>query len=71
MRVVAATNRSLQEEVKKGHFREDLFYRLNVMAVPLPPLRERKADIPPLIDHYIDIFNLEFRKKIRGVAPAR
>lgn len=69
VRVVAATNRSLQEEVKKGHFREDLFYRLNVMSVPLPPLRERKGDIPPLINHYIETFNTEFRKKIRGVAP--
>src|SRR5829696_9043626 len=70
VRVVAATNRSLQEEVKKGHFREDLFYRLNVMSVALPPLRERKGDIAPLIDHYIDAFNTEFRKKIRGVSPS-
>jgi two-component system response regulator AtoC len=70
VRVVAATNRSLQEEVKKGHFREDLFYRLNVMSVPLPPLRERKGDITPLITHYIDTFNVEFRKKIRSVSPA-
>jgi DNA-binding NtrC family response regulator len=70
VRVVAATNRSLQEEVRKGQFREDLFYRLNVMSVPLPPLRERKSDIAPLISHYIDAFNSEFRKKIRGVAPA-
>jgi two-component system, NtrC family, response regulator AtoC len=70
VRVVAATNRSLQEEVKKGHFREDLFYRLNVMSVPLPPLREHKGDITSLINHYIDTFNTEFRKKIRGVSPA-
>jgi DNA-binding NtrC family response regulator len=69
VRVVAATNRSLQEEVKKGHFREDLFYRLNVMSVPLPPLRDRKGDVAPLINHYIDAFNTEFRKKVRGVSP--
>ena len=70
VRVVAATNRSLREEVKQGRFREDLFYRLNVMAVTLPPLRDRRQDITLLINHYIDSFNLEFRKKIRGVTPA-
>jgi len=68
VRVIAATNRSLQEEVKKGHFREDLFYRLNVMAVPLPPLRDRRDDVPRLLHHYIDSFNLEFRKKIQGIS---
>jgi transcriptional regulator with PAS, ATPase and Fis domain len=69
VRVIAASNRSLEEEVKKGHFREDLYYRLNVMAIPLPPLRDRRDDIPLLINHYIDAFNTEFRKKIRGVSP--
>jgi two-component system response regulator AtoC len=69
VRVIAATNRSLHEEVKKGRFREDLFYRLNVMAVPLPPLRERRDDVALLLKHYIGAFNTEFRKKIRGVTP--
>lgn len=69
VRVIAATNQSLHEAVKKGNFREDLFYRLNVMAVPLPPLRDRRDDVPLLLKHYIDSFNTEFRKKVRGVTP--
>ena len=54
VRVLAATNRSLREEVLAGRFREDLFYRLNVIAVHMPPLRERKEDIPALVNHFLD-----------------
>jgi len=69
VRVIAATNRDLEEAVKKGGFREDLYYRLNVMQIVLPPLRDRLADVPLLIDFYIDTFNREFRKSIRGASP--
>jgi len=69
VRVVAATNRNLQDEVKQGRFRDDLFYRLNVLPILLPPLRERADDISRLVAFYVDVYNTEFKKKIRGVTP--
>ena len=66
VRIVAATNRNLEEEVKNGKFREDLFYRLNVVRIPMPPLRERKDDIPLLLHNFLREFNIENEKNIQG-----
>jgi DNA-binding NtrC family response regulator len=69
VRVIAATNRYLEEAVRDGSLRQDLFYRLNVVRVHLPPLRERKADIPALVTHFIREFNQRFRREIIGLTP--
>jgi PAS domain S-box-containing protein len=68
LRVIAATNRDLPELVKTGEFREDLFYRLNILEIKLPPLRDRRSDIPLLIDHFIGIFNQRYDRAVTGIA---
>jgi DNA-binding NtrC family response regulator len=67
VRIVAATSRNLEEEIKKGNFREDLYYRLHVVPIYLPPLRERKEDIGALIEHFIGKYNKENNRNISGV----
>ena len=69
VRVIAATNRDLVREVALGNFREELFYRLNVVPISLPPLRERQQDIPLLVTHFIAKFNDRLKKAVTGVAP--
>jgi two-component system, NtrC family, nitrogen regulation response regulator NtrX len=63
VRIIAATNKDLIEEVKKGNFREDLLYRLNVIPISVPPLRERKDDIPAIVEHFLSYFALEYGQK--------
>ena len=69
VRIITATNKDLEREVEKGAFREDLFYRLNVVTIDLPPLRERREDIVPLIEHYFKKFSTEFGRPVRSVSP--
>ncbi|MBN2417298.1 sigma-54-dependent Fis family transcriptional regulator [bacterium] len=69
VRIIAATNRDLQEEMRKGNFREDLYYRLNVLSIKLPPLRERRDDIPLLVDHFLARFCEEQGKEAKIISP--
>ena len=69
VRIVAATNVDLRRAVEEGRFREDLFYRLNVIAIQLPPLRQRKEDIPALVNHFVEKYARENEKPVSGVTP--
>lgn len=69
VRVIAASNKNLKEEIQKGNFREDLFYRLNVVSLHVPPLRERKEDIPMLAQHFLKHFSKRNNKNIQGYTP--
>ena len=68
VRILAATNRRLEDEVSAGRFREDLYYRLNVIQLPLPPLRERMEDLPLLVHHFVEKYTRELGKSVRGVS---
>jgi DNA-binding NtrC family response regulator len=70
VRVLCASNRDLKEEIRLGRFREDLFFRLGVFSLTLPPLKERREDIPLLVQHFIGKFNAETAKRVQGATPA-
>jgi two-component system, NtrC family, nitrogen regulation response regulator NtrX len=70
VRVIAATNKNLEEEIEKGQFREDLYFRLAVIPIHVPPLRERPEDIPPLVRHYMDFFSRENNTRPKRITPA-
>lgn len=67
-RIIASTNQDLEEEIRRGNFREDLYYRLNVITIEVPPLRQRREDIPRLIDHFLKLYSEKVRRPIKGVS---
>jgi two-component system response regulator GlrR len=69
VRVIVATQKDLESHVKQGLFREDLFYRIHVIPIKLPPLRERKEDIPPLVEHFLNRFSQQMKKEVKGLVP--
>jgi len=69
VRVIVATQKRLEDQVKQGLFREDLFYRIHVIPILLPPLRERKEDIPPLVEHFLKKYNQIMKKEVKGLTP--
>jgi two-component system nitrogen regulation response regulator NtrX len=70
VRIIAATNKDLEDEIKKATFREDLFFRLNVIPILVPPLRERKDDIPLLVEHFLNIFAQQYGQKTKKMSKA-
>ena len=69
IRLISATNKDVQEEIKQGNFRNDLFYRLSVITIDIPPLRQRKSDIPLLVDHFVNSISSRFGKTIKKIDP--